>query len=582
MTVRACRIAAAVAALLAAGRAAASLDLQLTLGAAYTRGDFSATGSPTATTTTWDFAGGLGVLWTPLSPGLLSLSGSASYADRTTAHFEVTEKAQNLAYQGTVSVSPGPLQLSFSGGRTQTDYSTRGETDLAGTVRVDTYTGVLSFSTAALPQLRALWFHSDQTSYFTGAPDSRASVDSLSVNVHHNVPTHAYNMGYGTSWSSGTRAQANYQNHALTVTADARPSPGVTVSLSDVYYLRDPTVSDPTNPRIDANSLSLRLSYAPSSRLTSSLSYGYSRSLGQAPGTLDQEDATHSVTASADYKFDRQWGLVSALGASYGVARLGTAHYQATGESLVLGANWSTVPAARQSLSLGANGSVGLSQPDAGSQLTTYGLSGSAFYTFPFFSWDGSAGYVLTFNDGSGALMASTLGQSLNASAGGSIWQGSRTTVRFQAQSLRSSSPVAGVSYGRSLNLTATTTWRIYTASIMAGSGDTLANDLKSGFSDGLFFSPGFNNRSRYLTLEGRASFPFRLGLQALLTYVWLNPAGGFATDEVGLHLVAGYTLGEWVVSLQDDFVYTSANHGPWTKSNTVYLRLGRPFWFHR
>jgi hypothetical protein len=582
MTPRLRRVAVAVAALLAAVRAQGALDLQLSLGGAYSRGDASSTGSPDVATTGWDFAGGLGATWTPLSPGLLSLSGAASYQDRRTRDFAASDRIQNLAYQGTVAVNPSPFQLSFSAARSQSDFTTESQTTQAGTLRADSYSGTFGFTAAGLPQVRAGWFHQSQDTYFTGAPETRADVDSLFVRAFHNVPTHGYSAAYGTSWSSGTRAQTNYQNHALSLSAQARPAPGITLDVSDTYYLRDPTVSDPTNPRIDANSLGIGLGYSPSSRLHSSLSYAYTRSLGQAPGTLDQESADQSLALNADYKLDSHWGLVGGVSATYGQARLGTELHQATGESAALGATWNRTMGDRESLTVNAGGSAGTTQPAIGTPQTSYGLGAGAWYTFPLATWDGSAGYTVSYNDGSGALLVSSLNQNLTATVAGSIWAGTRTSVRVQALSQRSSSPIAGVSYGRSLSLLGTILWSAWSATLSAGATDSLANDLAPGFADGLFLAPSFNNRSRYVTLTGTTSLSFHLSVSAALTSVWTDPAGGLATAEQGAYVSAVYTLGEWLLSLQDTFAYSSVASGPWTKSNSVFVRLGRSFSFHR
>ncbi len=582
MTVRLRRVAVATAALLVAGRAQAAFDLQLSLGSAYSRGDASSSGSPNVSTTTWDFAGGLGATWTPLSPGLLSLAGSASYEDRHTRDFETTDRVQNLTYQGTVAVTPAPFLLSFSAARSQSDFTTESQTTQAGTLRATSYSGTFGFSAAGLPQVRAGWLHQSQDTYFTGAPEARTDVDSLFVRAFHNVPTHSYSAGYSTSWSSGTRAQTNYQNHALSLVAEARPVPEIRLGISDSYYLRDPTVSDPTNPRIDANSLGINLGYVPSSRLTSSLSYAYTRSLGQAPGTLDQEDANHSLGLNADYKLDPHWGLVGGVSTFFGQARLGTEHHQASGESVALGATWNQAMGARESLSLNANGSVGTTQPAIGAQQTSYGLGAGAWYAFPVSTWDGSAGYTIAYSDGSGVLLTSSLTQNLTASAAGSIWAGSRTSVRVQALSQRQSSPAAGVSYGRSLTLFGTVLWAAYSATISAGASDSLANDLTTGFADGLFLAPSFNNRSRFVTLTGTATLSFHLSVSTALSSIWTSPAGGLTTAEQGVYLSAGYTLGEWVLTLQDTFAYSSVAGGHWTKSNNVFVRLGRSFSFHR
>lgn len=582
MSARPCRLAAAVAALFLAGRASATFDLQLTLGASYWRGDSSSSATPAATSSAWDFSGGAGAQWTPLSPGLLVLSGTASYTDRTTAHYQVTDRIQNLTYAGGATVGTGPFTLSLTAGRSQTDFSTGGDAPQSGTTRADSYSAALAFTTAILPQVRVGWFHSAQTVYFTGAPDSRTDVDTLSVSLFHNVPTHGYVVGYNTSWSSGTRAQTNYQNHSLSISAEAHPSPGTTVSLSDTYYLRDPTVSDPSNPRLDANSIGLRVGTVLSPKVTLSAGYGYTRSLGQAPGTLDQENSAHSLSANADYRLDQHWSLVGAAGAGYSMSRLDAQHYQSTTESLSLGGTWNGALSARTSLTLSTTGSLGLSQPSEGPQLTTWGVGGSAFYGFPISSWDGNAGYTISYSDGSGALLASTLSQILSASASGVAWAGARASARLQAQSVRASSPVAGTSYGRNINLTGTLGWKANLASLSAGASDSLANDLTSGFSDGLFIPPSFNNRSRYVALSGQTAFDFRLSLGAALSYSWTSPAGGVTTDETALQVSAGYIFGMWTLSLVDTFTYSSVSNGTWTTSNNVFLRLGRSFSFHR
>lgn len=581
MTFRLHRAAAAAAALLAAGPARGAFDLQLTLGGTYSRGDAAASGSPDVATTGWSLAGGLGATWTPLSPGLLSLSGAASYEDRRTRDFAVTDRIQNLAYQGTVAVNPAPFQLSVSAARSQSDFTTESQTTQAGTLRSDSYAANFGFSAAGLPQVRAGWFHQSQDLFFTGAPESRTEVDSVFVRAFHNVPTHGYSAGYGTSWSSGTRAQSNYQNHTLNLAAQAHPTPEIRLDVSDSYYLRDPTVADPTNPRIDANSLGIGLAYVPSSRLTSSVNYGYTRSLGQAPGSLDAEDATHSLGLNADYKLDPHWGLVGGVSSFFGQARLGTERHQASGESLTLGATWN-LAGARESLTLNANGSAGGTQPAGGQAQASYGLGAGAWYTFPVYGWEGSAGYTIAFSDGSGALLVSSLGQNLTATVAGWLWEGSRASLRAQATSQRASSPAAGVSYGRSLTLLGTVQWAAYAAVLSAGASDSLANDLTPGFADGLFLAPSFNNRSRYVTLSGTASLSRHLGLSAMLSSIWTSPAGGLSTAEQGAHLSVTYTLGEWILGLQDTFAYSSVASGPWTRSNNLFLRLGRSLSFHQ
>lgn len=575
----------ALAALLLASTSASAMQVSGEVDTGYLRTDNWASGSPTTTIPMWDYGGSLSLSGSPLRPGLLSLDGGLDYRKVQTYYSVAPSDAADWGYHGVARLfSDSPFNLNLSASQAWNDFTS--QTNAPGVASVQSTGSNFTRTEGAdlawrpdqrLPGLRASIGRT--TSEFTGfaQPLTDATNTYLSLGAGQTIGVHSYDIGYTTNWNSGSYADTNYQSHLLNIYDDSHLSKNLEFRFAESYFLRDPTLESPFNPRIDDNSLTSGLFWQISDPLRGETDYAYHRIVAEAPDTPTRESLQHGLNTAGEYRYTSRLTFLGNFGANYDSERLGDGSYNGTGEQVGGGLRYTDKLTEHESWFATGNGSVGLLQQAGATGQFAYGAGAGGGLSTRRDRWTGTASYTFSYSSNLAARAGSSFSQGLSASIE-TLFLGARVQGMGNAQSTRYDDPLLGANLNRTANFTLTAQWRRETLQLTYGLSDGLARTLLGGSSsDGLFLPAGYDTHSRYAS--GQAGFQLARQLNLSFLGLWVQSSAPGRPDEYERTgaVDLSYALGAFTLSAEER--YSTGGAGGLTQNgNSFFFRVSRGF----
>jgi hypothetical protein len=573
------RSAAAVAALAAAlaARSAAAFDGSAVVGGGYSQTDTWAPSSKERVPI-WNWMAGGSFHATPLSPGLLQLDGAGQYDSVRNTAENAPSTANGLTFRGSALALGDWVPTSAFASRTVSDFAVDTGTKQTGSTLADVYGADVRYQVPAAPLLELSASRTEQTTRPLTGDEYKQVSNRATVQASQNLPTLDYRLAYDTSWSDGSFADTKYRQHGISFAGGAAVAPEDRVQLTAQYSLRDPRVRDAANPRFDAEFLQGGATLGAQSRWTSFASYTYAHSLVEALASPALEQTSHGASYTATYRYTEALLLTATAGANYAVSRSEVESLRTTGEQAGVGATWSHGRADELQLQLGASGTGGALQSDAGASLPGYGLALSGNVRDSWRLWSGSASYQLELSRNLAAVEGKLLTQHLTATADTRRLAGVAFGARVALSSARRDVALLGASVDRSASASLSAGWRRTRLETTVGTSDGVSDALRSpGFADGLFFGTSFNTHARFASAQLTNALTSRLRLSAIGR--WLDSEAPERPRQVELSgsLLVAYDLGQFTFRLEDRLT-RGGNGDSWNRTNFVFARVERRF----
>ena len=567
------RLALALLLLAPALARAGSYQLTGSVDAGYGRTDAWASGR-SSSSPAWDFGGQLSLGAAPIRPELLQLSASGSYRKLQSSYLESRTTADNFGYSAAAALLQGfPVTFNLFASRTWSDFNAVAETRQTGSslTRSEGGTAVLHFDRA--PTLRATLQRTTFDNIGLGGQETTGQATRLSLGGSHTLENHSYSASYDTAWSEGTFAETNYRNHYFNFQGSAFATRSLEVRVSENYFLRRPTVDDPTNPRYDDNNLNVTAFWRPSQTVGGTLGYAFRHTLFEAQNVVSQDSRANLVSLGGSYGWNEDWTFNGTASVERGEDRLGTETRDTSGEAVGAGARWQRA-FGDYTWNASADGSVGSTRA-LGQDLFAYGL--------------GAAGGVNTTLSGwaSGLSLATSFSSNLLGQAGWSVRNSvsgqSETRLslgiglrgRLQLIDTRQHSEFLGDSSNQTALLQLAASYRVHFAELSVGQTNGSAQNLVDPALNPNLPSR-FNTRSSFVTATGNTLLAPSLGLEALARYLSTTSPGGLHTWETAFNLRLLYRIGLFDLSAEDR--YSVGGSGSVSRVNVFLVRATRTF----
>lgn len=509
-------------------------------------------------------------------PGVVSWSGGAQYRRSATTRDSVDDTRDQLSYRLRTSLFTdprSPLSLSLHATRVEDDFARDGSA--TGSLLSSTYGGDLVFSAGSeRPFLRAGYTLSqqEQDSPVLGASDRTIhTVTGATALGSTNFTTRA---NYRGTFSEGTYAYDNADDHRVDVDADVRLAPSTRLRLRDLAYVRYPATTSPFNPRLETNSFQAVLNLIGEGTNSQIGTYRYLHGLNVTPGSPDVERAQHLLSYSVYRALPNPTWILRGTGdVSYAEDRQASATTSAAGQSAGATLYWRNKHD-HGFLELRAGGLGGVLEPDVGDPIFGYGGTAG-------FSWGRTSslqtnlsydvGYRRDLNAVRGwSLRQQAIGQA-DGRLGLGYWRGT-----LQASAESRNSPFLGAAANRSL--TATVAYRLqrFESSLQLGLSDGLLGAAGSDLSgDGLFLAPSFDSHSRFAVLSGSSRIWRYLSARGHARYASNEVPDRPRFDETDLLASLDFLYGALRLSIEDRYLITEAQGGT-ARVNQIWLRVYR------
>jgi hypothetical protein len=565
--------AALVAALAALPVAAGALDLSGRLGADYWRMDQIApagVGAPT-----WSWFGEAVLHGSPVDPAIVDFSGGLTYG--RISNGLGGSPTQNWGGNLNVQVArESILPLGLLASRVWSDLGTDPTSGRTGTTLTTIKGATVGLVTEARPQLLGRYFETDVLNHSIGGIDYRNSMKTGYLGARQNLQSLSYNIDWNVGWSSGDLASANFRSHEVLFGADARLTDSARAVLRGTYYLRSPTVTDPTNPQIDGGGLSTQVLWEVSPRARNQAAYGFQQATLDVPGTEIRQQVSHDVGDSWSYILTETWTLISAAQVSFVSSRVGGDVTKSAGQSASQGASWHD-SVRDTGLAVTVTGSGGVLEV-SGDVKSAWGANAIVDVTRRIGAATGKLTYGIAYSDNLGGVQVRSITQNLALSSEWHPWSGGALRARVNGSAARQDSATFGVSGNRNLQAEVAAYRDFLSGSAMIGMSDGASGDLRNPAGDGLFVPLPFNARSRYANLSGSVFTPWRLSFNGFARYLWTESPDRPTQHERGYGLNATWGFGEWELRADELYVQGGLAGVPERRANTFLVRLARLF----
>jgi hypothetical protein len=262
------------------------------------------------------------------------------------------------------------------------------------------------------------------------------------------------------------------------------------------------------------------------------------------------------------------------VGASYAKDRLGTTEIAGSTEQIGGGARWQRA-IERSQIFLSGGGSVGAQQREGNGTHGAWGANAGAGTSTARGAWIAAVSYALGFSKNLSGEFGSTLSQQVNASADTRLGGWSlRDTLTFAAA--RRYADVGDSSVNRTIQATVFATRSGVQLQLSGGFSDGASGTL-SNPGDGLFLPSNFNTRSRFALATGNTHLTSKLSLGLNARYQQSTAPGRPLQWEQGLGVNMGYTLGAFLLSVDERYSYGGYG-GSHQSGNMFFVRLTRYF----
>jgi hypothetical protein len=553
--------------------AAGALDLYGRLGADYWRTDQLAPAAVAAPT--WAWFGEAVLRGSPVDPAIVDFSGGITYGRITNG----IDGSPTQNWGGNLNVQlarESILPIGLLASRTWSDLGTDPTSGRTGSTVTTTKGATVGLLTEARPALVGRYSEMDMLNHSIGGIDYRTWTRAGYLGAHQNLESLSYSIDWNVGWSSGDLASANFRSHDVQFGADAGLSDKVQAILRGTYYLRSPTVTDPTNPQIDGGGLSAQITWEVSARARSQMVYGFQQSTLDVPGDVIRQQISHTVADSWSYTMTEAWTLISAAQASFVSSRVGADVTKSAGQSASQGVTWHSAvkDTAFAVTVMGSGGALEVSGDVKGA----WGGNASVDLSRRIGAATGKLSYGIAYSDNLGGVQVRSLTQNLWLSSEWHPWSGGALRARVAGSAARQDSATFGVGGSRNLQAELAAYRDFVGGSATIGMSDGASGDLRNPAGDGLFVPLPFNARSRYANLSGSVSTPWRLSFNGFARYLWTESPDRPTQQERQYGLNATWGFGEWELRADELYVQGGLAGMSERRANTVLVRLSRAF----
>ncbi len=587
MTSRTLRTALALALAAAASSARAGLTASGDAGLSFDRFDAWSSGGHQGTSS-WFFNGDLTLDAALFDPGDLDVTGTGSYQGYRTALGGPASDGFNYQLSAT-ALANTPFDLGASVARQTIDFTSSQSAGQTGSSRVDVVAANAGVHEAGLPAVEARFQNQEIVNRSLGLAPARTNLSILDAHAGQAVDGLNYSIDYQTDWSGGDYAETNFRNHLVTIQTGIQLDPTLQAVGAVGYYLRQPTLESPFDPRIENASTSATLLWAPSTTTNASLAYVYSDVLFQTPGSPYRQSIAQTLALNVVEQLADGWAYnLGATGAD-GIDRLGTTSGSSSSESLGGGLTWNRTLSGTAYTAM-VSGAAGLYQPEGGASASAGGASGSYSTSAsfgasrPLGTWNGTATLNVTYGNDIYASAGSQLLYGLSLGANGYplgwIFNGILNSSIARLQS-----PVFGTTENRNLVLNANALRNGWALSVNGGYTDNIASVLVPAAATGTGTGTAatvipsvFNTETSFAMLAVTAPVVASVSLTANGRYIQTASPGQPTTWERDLGLAVGYTYGAFNLSLYDQLTNGGVAGGAGGNVNLLMVSVSRSF----
>jgi len=530
-------------------------------------------------TNTWDLEADLALSGTAGRRGLFRWLAGYDWSTLRTNYYPGFERTDAYGMRLRTSMfNNTSVPMSFGIAREWANFLSQREVERTGGVLLHTLAGSASVLVRGYPTLQLHASRVDFRRVALGEPMTEGDNETLSAGLAHSTSNHAYSLDYSTGWNHGSYVDQNYQSHHLNFGFTASPTDRTRFRLRQRYYLREPTLRAPENPRQEDTSVGAGVAWRPSQRTTAFSDYAYRHMLITAPATQTAEQIGHVVTQGATYRLSPEVGTQATIGLQYGEARLGSERRRSFGQNVGTGVNWQR-PIGAGSLSAGANGSVGVTEPAEGDTTGSWGAGGSAGWGFGTRGTYMSAGYSASASGDLAIAPGLTIDHRVQFNGSHALAERMALRETIVYHLTRREDPLFGTGQSRSLSASAGLAWRRYTADIGGGMNEGLSEALAPpGEERPIIPVLQLDSRTVFATISlTQAYLGGSLRFQQLARTLRTSGPGRPDQFEHGGFASVSYSIGAWTLSL-DDRISHGGTNGITQTVNVVMARFSRAF----
>jgi len=572
---------AAVLAALAAlplGALAENLQLAGDLTGGYSRSDSGGDAAPRSTATTWDWGTRLSLSGSPFRPGLADFVLAGDYRDVHSLYDTGDTRTQVLGLRAETALlgnSIVPMHLGLS--RTYTEFATDAGTDRTGRSIATSGVASVVLRPRDYPMLTASVTRNDVDTRPPGGAPFTTDSTRLALGASQVAGDHQYSIAYDTGWDEGTYAQSNYRSHNLLLDYSGAMG-GTVLRFTDRYYLRAPTVADPTNPRLDDSTVSAGVQWRLARGGSASFDYTFRDATLAAPGGTQLSTVAHTAVQRVLVPVGSEISVQGQLEVGSGVERRDGELRRANDQSLGGSLAWHHVGPLTSSYA-GAGLSVGVVEPSDHAPETSFGATGSYGVTWTQLPFAPTATYLLTYQHQSAQLSGWSLQNRLDLSGQGAITRRVFGRAILTLSDALRDDALLGTSEVRSATLLVSAWGMRTTAQVTLGVTDSLGQGIAPpGQTEGFVAPRQFNTRSTYATLTAtRLLWDGHVTLSGMLRTLATTAPDRPEQWEQGAYVDLGLNVGLLVLSLNDQ-ASRSGVGGTSRFANLIMVRVTRSF----
>jgi hypothetical protein len=566
----------AVLALVAAlPSAAGALQWTGRAGLGYVQDDTSRPATPMVTTQRLDLDLSLQAHGFVYQPDALLWSGGVDYRRLTVDVIGGADTVENrLEYRlQTTAFARNTSPVTFSAfARRQEGDGGGGGIDFGATTQL--FGGTFSLRVPERPLLEAGYTRTETEVSSSVRPDSRVTRDMVSAGTAHSGAVYGFSGNYRGSFSEGTYAADNFDDHRVDVNARVRLAAQTQLQLTDSFYRRDPTAESPFNPRQELNVFGAHLRHEGTPGTGEQRgTYQHTAAVTDSLGTL-QSRTFQQVTYQLERPIRAQeWFLSANASANLDDRARDAVRERTAGQTLGATVSWRKRDPER-ALEVHAGPSFGVLEPFDGAVEFGWGAGAGASLQRTWSGVTGGAQYGVSYGTSLGTS-GTSLSQQGSVSADSAAGLG-RLRGSLLATSDRTNDPLFGSRASRSLVARGEYALRLYAVWLDADVRDGVAGALRGTISgDGLFLAPAYDTHTRSVGGGARGTLGKLLG-SAGIRVVNADVPDRPAQNDLELRGEVAFRTGAFGISLEDRYVKSLDAGGGAASVNVFYFRVYR------
>ena len=520
--------------------------------------------------------GGLDASGSLLDPGIVDWTGRVGYDSFQNKYADTDSKANGLTYGATVGILQSPsarVGLSAAAARSRSDFSSDiGEVRSTGSAVSETYSVRAVERVPGLPSVASDFSYSNTVDTGLGRGETTRTGKTFALGTTMGGGALNAAIDYRLNWEEGTLMPVNYTAQTVNLSANMKPTERLFATLSAGYFVRDPSIAGPLNPRYEDTAIAANVGSGAQQGSRGWLTYNYRHALTTDPSLQVREAIANSVSGNYAWRASPKWEWVSTAATSFGQTRLGAAQSSAAGQSVGLAASW-TRPTVGASFGVNA----GAIEPEVGSAAFAYGANASGHATFPRPTRTFSVGYSGGYSSNLNATPGWSTSQSVHADVTGTAPGLLAWSARLQASGARGGGGSFGANASRTILAAGNASYGRASLVLQVGISDAVTGALSNPLSDGLFLPAAFDTHARYATANASFRLTAQLAARAVAKYTILSGPGVPDQREALAGGSLQYGVGFWSLSIEERYTIggtTSFDH----KISELYVRASRTF----